>query len=168
MAQRPSSSEASAGTWTRSGFVASSRASATSPARESFRTGTRANPGGSCSDTAWLAVRLHGPRADKVASFRFGYVEFTNAADAAAALKAMTGAEIDGRPVNIDLSTGRATGSDRADRPSDRAKSYGDSNNPPSDTLYVANVAFGANEDTLSEAFAQYGTINGVRLPTDP
>lgn len=98
----------------------------------------------------------------------FGYVEFTNAADAAAALKAMTGAEIDGRPVNIDLSTGRATGSDRADRPSDRAKSYGDSNNPPSDTLYVANVAFGANEDTLSEAFAQYGTINGVRLPTDP
>ena len=80
----------------------------------------------------------------------------------------MKDAEIDGRTVNLDFSVPRAKDSDRADRPSDRAKSYGDSNSAPSDTLFVANIAFDANEDILSEAFGQYGTINGVRLPTDP
>ena len=49
----------------------------------------------------------------------------------------------------------------------DRTKSYGDQPSEPSDTLFVGNISFEANEDVIGEEFGKHGTVLGVRLPTD-
>jgi RNA recognition motif-containing protein len=36
-----------------------------------------------------------------------------------------------------------------------------------SNTLFVGNLSFDTGEDTVSKAFSEYGTVLGVRLPTD-
>lgn len=99
-------------------------------------------------------------------SFSFGYVEFANAADAAAAHAAKQGAELDGRRINLDFATSRGTG-DQKDKVRSRAKSFGDQPGEPTDTLWVGNISFDVDQDRLSTAFEEYGTIQGVRLPTD-
>lgn len=100
----------------------------------------------------------------------FGYVEFAKSDDAANALKAKKDAMIDGRTANVDFSTPRnkdAGPGDFKDRANNRAESFGDQPSPESDTLFVGNISFEANEDILSEEFGKYGTIISVRLPTD-
>jgi len=96
----------------------------------------------------------------------FGYVEFVNAADAATALKAKKGTQIDGREANVDFSTPRDNSAPK-ERANNRAKDFGDSQSPPSDTLFLGNLSFGANEDMIGEAFGEHGTVVNVRLPTD-
>ena len=73
---------------------------------------------------------------------------------------------MDGRTINLDYSKPRppVDGSARKDR----AKTYGDQISPPSDTLFVGNIAFGATQDIIGETFGKHGTVTGVRLPTDP
>jgi len=96
----------------------------------------------------------------------FGYVEFANSADAAAALKAKKGALIDGREANVDFSTPRDNTAPK-DKAQGRAAQYGDSTNPPSDTLFLGNLSFEADENAVGEAFGAHGTVVNVRLPTD-
>jgi nucleolin len=96
----------------------------------------------------------------------FGYVEFANSEDAAKALKAKKGALIDGREANVDFSTPRDNTAPK-ERANQRAATYGDAKNPESDTLFVGNISFEANEDMLGEAFGAHGTVVNVRLPTD-
>lgn len=96
----------------------------------------------------------------------FGYVEFTDSANAAAALAAKKGAEIDGREANVDFSTPRDNTAPK-ERANNRAQEYGDSKNPPSDTLFCGNLSFGADENMIGEAFGEHGTVVNVRLPTD-
>lgn len=83
--------------------------------------------------------------------------------DAVKATEAMNGTELDGRPLNVNNANSRPT----ADRSQQRQKSFGDATSPPSETLYVANIAFGTSEDVIGEAFGQYGDVTSVRLPTD-
>ncbi|OJJ00503.1 hypothetical protein ASPVEDRAFT_109197, partial [Aspergillus versicolor CBS 583.65] len=100
----------------------------------------------------------------------FGYVEFTNAADAAKAYEAMKDAEIDNRKINLDYATGRPANKDQGnfkDRAQNRARSFGDQASPESDTLFVGNLPFSANEDSVHEVFGGQGTVLGIRLPTD-
>lgn len=52
-------------------------------------------------------------------------------------------------------------------RSSDRAQRYGDQPKEPSTTLFVGNVSFEASQDMIYETFAEFGTVQGVRLPTD-
>lgn len=96
----------------------------------------------------------------------FGYVEFANSADAAKALEAKKGALIDGREANVDFSTPRDENKPR-ERAQGRAQQYGDSTNPPSDTLFLGNLSFEADENIVGEAFGEHGTVVNVRLPTD-
>ncbi|KAJ6531545.1 hypothetical protein B0H10DRAFT_1750698, partial [Mycena sp. CBHHK59/15] len=80
-----------------------------------------------------------------------------------AALK-MNGQEIDGRPVNIDY--GRPA--DKSKVRENRAKTFGDSPSEPSATLFVGNLAFGVDEDTVWGFFNECGgAVKSVRLPTD-
>ncbi len=96
-------------------------------------------------------------------------MEFESSADAAAALKAKKGALIDGREANIDFSVPRNNDAGGfQDKANNRAQAHGDSQSPPSDTLFVGNISFEANEDILGEEFGKHGTVIGVRLPTDP
>ncbi|KAI9781925.1 MAG: hypothetical protein M1816_002148 [Peltula sp. TS41687] len=92
----------------------------------------------------------------------YGYVDFASATDAAAALKAKNKSELDGRALNVDFSTPRAD-----NNTGDRAKTYGDTTSPESDTLFIGNISFEANEDILGGEFGQWGTVTSVRLPTD-
>lgn len=96
----------------------------------------------------------------------FGYVEFAKSVDATAALNARKGTEIDGRVANIDFATPRDNAAPR-DRANDRAKQYGDSANPASDTLFLGNLSFDADENIVGEAFGAHGSVLSVRLPTD-
>lgn len=96
----------------------------------------------------------------------FGYVEFANSADAAKALEAKKGALIDGREANVDFSTPRDENKPR-ERAQGRAQQYGDQSNPPSDTLFLGNLSFDADENVVGEAFGAHGTVVNVRLPTD-
>jgi nucleolin len=76
---------------------------------------------------------------------------------------------IDNRSINVDFSTPRGdSGAGGAGGFKERSKSYGDQTSPPSDTLFVANIAFGATEDVIGDAFGKHGTVLGVRLPTNP
>ena len=98
---------------------------------------------------------------------RFGYVEFTNAFDSAKAFEAKRGVDIDGRPINLDYATGRPQGGGQ-DRTQARARSFGDKPSPESDTLFIGNIPFSANEDSIHELFGPCGSVMGIRLPTDP
>ena len=93
---------------------------------------------------------------------RFGYVEFVNAADAAKAYEAKFDTELDGRKINLDWAKPR-----QEKGPQDRAKQFADKISEPSDTLFVGNISFDAGQDAISTLFEGYGTILGVRLPTD-
>jgi nucleolin len=95
---------------------------------------------------------------------RFGYVEYSTAAAAKSAIEAMQGKEIDGRPCNVDYSTPRP---ERSDQPS-RAAKFGDQRSAESDTVFVANLSFDVDEDVVRNEFESFGTIIGLRLPTDP
>lgn len=101
---------------------------------------------------------------------RFGYVEFTSAVDAAKAFENKKGQDIDGRPVNLDYATQRPANNQGQgnDRAQNRARSFGDQASPESDTLFVGNLPFSANEDAVHELFGDKGTVLGIRLPTDP
>ncbi|KAI9775193.1 MAG: hypothetical protein M1839_001381 [Geoglossum umbratile] len=97
----------------------------------------------------------------------FGYVEFANSADAAMALKTKKGAQIDGREINVDFSTPRPSDSNPRERVNSRAQTYGDETSPESDTLFVGNLSFEVDENTIGEEFGKWGTVTHVRLPTD-
>lgn len=97
----------------------------------------------------------------------FGYVEFTTGTSAAAALKAKKDSMIDGRAANVDFSTPRVEGQAPKDRANARAKEFGDSQNPPSDTIFCGNLSFEADETMVGEAFGAHGEVINVRLPTD-
>ena len=97
--------------------------------------------------------------------FSFGYVEFTDLDAAKEAHDTMKGTDIDGRNVNVDFATPRKEpGAGREQR----ANNYGDQLSEPSATLFVGNIAFGANEDMVAEPFSEHGSIVGIRLPTNP
>ena len=97
----------------------------------------------------------------------FGYVEFMDPSSAAAALEAKNGASIDGREIRLDFSNGKQNQRGQGQTPQQRAKQYGDVPSEPSSTLFVGNIAFGATQDMVWETFAEYGSVSGVRLPTD-
>lgn len=99
----------------------------------------------------------------------FGYVDFESHEAAQVALDAKNGTELEGRNMNIDFAGGRPEPSDNPrDRASNRAERHGDSVSPESDTLFVGNLSFDIDQDSVREFFASTGEVTGVRLPTDP
>jgi len=99
----------------------------------------------------------------------FGYVEFTNLDDAKKAHEAMQGHFLDGRKLNVDFSTPRPPKdfNSPGQFSQQRASKFGDQRSPPSNTLFIGNISFEANNEIVMETFAPYGTVNRVSLPTD-
>ena len=91
----------------------------------------------------------------------FGYVHFNDPKAVEKALE-MNGQEIDGRAINVD----RSSPPDPSQTREKRAKSFGDQISPPSSTLFVGNLPFTINEDTLWSYFDGY-SVKTIRLPTD-
>ncbi|XP_044724741.1 RNA recognition motif domain-containing protein [Hirsutella rhossiliensis] len=98
----------------------------------------------------------------------FGYVDFSDSDAASKAYEAMQGHELDGRTLNLDYANARSTDANPRDRAADRAKKHGDSISPESDTLFVGNLPFGVDQDSVREFFAASREVASVRLPTDP
>lgn len=95
----------------------------------------------------------------------YGYVDFDSKSAAEKALQEYQGKELDGRPINLDMSTGKP----HASNPNtDRAKQFGDVPSAPSDTLFVGNLSFNAERDSLFNTFGEYGTVVSCRIPTHP
>ncbi|KAF2724435.1 RNA-binding domain-containing protein, partial [Polychaeton citri CBS 116435] len=129
-------------------------------------------------DEEWLTREFEGFGAlsgvriitdrDSGRSKGFGYIEFTNAEDAAAALEAKAGTMLDNREIRLDFSTprGQQNGTPR-EKSGQRAQQYGDQTGEPTNTLFVGNLAFSVEQNAVWEAFQEYGTVSGVRLPTD-
>jgi nucleolin len=91
----------------------------------------------------------------------FGYVTFatTEAVDAAISLSGTK--EIDGRTLNLDKSTENGANKEK------RAQAFGDVRSAPSKVLFVGNLSWSTVEDTLWDAFSEYGEVTSVRIPTD-
>jgi nucleolin len=98
----------------------------------------------------------------------FGYVDFSSEEAAKTALEAKNGSELEGRAMNIDFSGAKPTSDNPRDRASNRADRHGDSVSPESDTLFVGNLSFDIDQDSVRDFFAGAGEVTGVRLPTDP
>ena len=96
----------------------------------------------------------------------FGFVEFAEIADAVKAKQEMHGAEIDGRAIKTDYSPTRTPNPPKFNT-RERAQQYGDRESSPSDTLFVGNLSFDADDSMVREVFEQYGTVTRVALPTD-
>ena len=95
----------------------------------------------------------------------FAYVEFADPASVEKAL-ALSGKEIDGRPINVDRSTNNK--SSGAGNPNEqRRAAFGDKTSPPSTVLFVGNLSWAADENSLWDVFAEYGDVKSVRVPTD-
>ncbi|KAG6026591.1 hypothetical protein E4U40_001981 [Claviceps sp. LM458 group G5] len=98
----------------------------------------------------------------------FGYVDFDSGANATKAYDAMQGFELDNRALNLDYANARPTESNPSDRAADRAKKHGDTVSPPSDTLFVGNLPFDVDQETVRVFFSEVAETTSVRLPTDP
>lgn len=96
----------------------------------------------------------------------FGYVDFDTPENAKAALEAKQGAFLDGRDMRIDLSTGKPN-KNPADRANDRAKKFNDELSPESDTLFVGNLSFQVDEESVSAFFSEVANVKSLRLPTE-
>lgn len=96
----------------------------------------------------------------------FGYVDFDTSENAKAALEEKQGAFLDGRDMRIDLSTGKPN-KNPADRANDRAKKFNDELSPESDTLFVGNLSFQVDEDSVSAFFSEVANVKSLRLPTE-
>lgn len=111
-----------------------------------------------------ISARVIVDRQNNNRSKGYGYVDFETKEAAEKAIKELQGHEIDGRPINVDLSTGRAQTPNR----NERARQYGDVTSAASDTLFVGNLSFNTDRDSLSNAFGEFGSIVSCRIPTHP
>jgi nucleolin len=92
----------------------------------------------------------------------------SSSADPASVEKALalSGKEIDGRAVNVDRSTSNKS-SGAGNTNEQRRAAFGDKTSPPSSVLFVGNLSWGADENSLWDVFAEYGDVKSVRVPTD-
>jgi nucleolin len=67
---------------------------------------------------------------------------------------------LNGRSISVDLSL-----SSRPEKKTARERVL--SRCPPASTLFLGNLSFEVNEETINEIFAPYGTILTIRFPTD-
>lgn len=96
----------------------------------------------------------------------FGYVDFDSAENAQAALDEKQGGYLDGRDMRLDISSGKPK-NDPAARAGDRAKKFNDEMSPESDTLFVGNLSFQVDEESVSAFFADIAEVKSLRLPTE-
>jgi nucleolin len=80
----------------------------------------------------------------------------------------MNGHEIEGRAMNLDYANARPAEANPAARAADRAQRHGDTVSPESDTLFVGNLPFDVDQDSVRAFFEEVAPVASVRLPTDP
>jgi len=90
----------------------------------------------------------------------FAHIDFQTAEAAQEAIK-LTDSELDGRTIRCELTESK--------RQSNHGGNTSSSiSNEGSSTVFVGNMSFRSNEDSLRSFFEQYGTIQEIRIPTQP
>ena len=117
-------------------------------------------------DCSPVSVRVI-THADTGRSKGFAYVEFADTDAAIEALNKKHGVEVDGRALRCDFSSPRQPKENNGERTNNRAQQYGDKKSTPSATLFCGNLSFDTTQDSLTGYFSEFGTINGIRIPTD-
>lgn len=70
--------------------------------------------------------------------------------------------------MRLDFAQKRSNDGEGAGRGgNERAKQHGDVISPESDTLFVANIPWSADEDAVSAFFNEVSPVQSLRLPTD-
>ena len=93
-------------------------------------------------------------------AYRFGYVEFDNAESAENAIQMFNLQSFEGRRLTVQPTLPRG-------RPARRESRYGDSNNPPSKTLFIGNMAFDLTDKDLNNLFREVKNVVDVRVAID-
>jgi len=112
-----------------------------------------------------IDARVIYERENPSRSRGYGYVDFKSQKFADKAVKEMHGKEIDGREINVDISTSKPAGNAGNN---DRARKFGDVPSEPSETLFLGNLSFDVDRDEVYRLFEEFGNIISVRLPTHP
>ncbi len=97
----------------------------------------------------------------------FGYVDFENPEAAEKAYNEKNGAFLQGRDLRLDFAAKPSGDSAPNARAADRARKHGDVISPESDTLFVGNLPFSANEESVSDFFNAVAKVQSLRIPTD-
>ena len=97
----------------------------------------------------------------------FGYVDFDTPASAEKAYNEKNGALLQGRDMRLDFAAKPSTDGAPNARAADRAKKHGDVISPASDTLFVGNLPFSADEESVSYFFNEVAKVASLRIPTD-
>lgn len=112
-----------------------------------------------------IDARVIYERENPSRSRGYGYVDFKSQKFADKAVKEMHGKEIDGREINVDISTSKPAANAGNN---DRARKFGDVPSEPSETLFLGNLSFDVDRDEVYKIFEEFGNIISVRLPTHP
>jgi nucleolin len=93
----------------------------------------------------------------------FAFVTMSNAEEHAAAIAALNELELDGRTIYVNESSPKERVASNRTRDSPRRNSPRDRGSK----LYVGNLNFGTTAEELQSAFAEYGEVKDVYLPSD-
>lgn len=84
-----------------------------------------------------------------------GFVEFSSHAAAKKAIAGENGKDYEGRALKVNMSNEKPTG---------RSQSSGGGGGEPSATLFVGNVSFNTDQNSIREFFSECGDIKDVRI----
>lgn len=95
----------------------------------------------------------------------FGFADLESNADAQKVIEAFNEQDLEGRPCRAEIATGSVP--QRSNPNSGKSYNNDKPKGEPSSTLFVGNLSFNSNEDSLYSAFGDHGKVIGVRIPTD-
>lgn len=93
----------------------------------------------------------------------FGYVEV---GDVDAAVK-LAGSDLDGRQINVDVANAPPAKREGGAASPRQQRDRDDGPRTPSSTVFLGNLSFDSNEDSIKPVMDQFGTVQEVRLVYD-
>jgi len=123
--------------------------------------------GGLSYNSTEETIRYHFKDCGEIAAIRvamrdgkprgFAHIDFQTGEGAQEALK-LTESELDGRTIRCEITESKRQSNHGGNAPS--------TSNEGSSTVFVGNMSFKSNEDSLRSFFDQYGSIQQIRIPT--
>lgn len=104
-------------------------------------------------------------REDPTRKRGFGFVSFVNLDSAEAAAAALNGEDIEGRVLRVDFASNKPPV--RREYNSERRNTNSFSRRDDGSRVYVGNLDYGTDDDTLSEIFSEFGEVLSCQHMTD-
>lgn len=98
-------------------------------------------------------------REDPTRKRGFGFVSFVNLDSAEAAVAALNGENIEGRVLRVDFASNKPPVRERREFNTERRNSNSYSKGDDGNRVYVGNLDYGTDDDTLSEIFSEFGEV---------